>query len=308
MVEPRERTRVPLCRWNFNKNEFESVGNLVGFESEEELALSQFFMTLSIQEKYEIFEKVRNAPARGEIPSMTLKEEIKKKYNERRNKTMPFYNDYYSYCLAALTKKGLVDGNPAIHGVQFEPNGAIYLKIMGECCEIYPNDETEAREVELVRDLDPQEFKKTLEEKTGKKLSGGKFNRLCKALSHWRKSLTPFSAKQFNGPVFDKIVFSGNATILIDTYGKKDKTVVKCQNGEPYDPEKALLTALFIREYGKNTYHDLMDICHEEYKKCGEPGVPHDPSVWLRSHSLSSMTKSAADTLRAFADFAKKTD
>ena len=169
---------------------------------------------------------------------------------------------------------GPFGGKPTIHGVAFGPNDEVCLMICGQRCEIYPNDDSRGVEVELIRNLDIQEFMKTYQEKNEKRIPGGKINRLQKALAKWRRRLTPFSTKQFNGPGFDKIVFSGNATILLDTYGKKKKTVVKCMDGESYDPEKALLTALFIREYGKNAYHDLMDICHETYVECGEPNKP----------------------------------
>lgn len=175
---------------------------------------------------------------------------------------------------ASGLREGLFGGNPAFHGVSFGPNDEVYLMICGRRCEIYPNDDSGRVEVELIRNLDIQEFMKTYQEKNKKRIPGGKINRLQKALAKWRRILTTFSTKQFKGPVFDKIVFSGNATILIDTYGKKEKTVVKCMDGESYDPEKALLTALFIREYGKNAYHDLMDICHETYVECGEPNKP----------------------------------
>ena len=175
---------------------------------------------------------------------------------------------------ALRLREGLFGGNPSIHGVAFGPNDEVCLMIGGQRYEIYPNDNSGRVTVELIRNLDIQEFMKTYQEKNEKRIPGGKINRLQKALAKWRRRLTPFSTKQFNGPGFDKIVFSGNATILLDTYGKKKKTVVKCQEGEPYDPEKALLTALFIREYGKNAYHDLMDICHETYVECGEPNKP----------------------------------
>ena len=175
---------------------------------------------------------------------------------------------------ASELKKGLFGGKPTIHGVAFGPNDEVCLMICDQRCEIYPNDDSRGVEVELIRNLDIQEFMKTYQEKNEKRIPGGKINRLQKALAKWRRMLTPFSTKQFNGPGFDKIVFSGNATILLDTYGKKKKTVVKCMDGESYDPEKALLTALFIREYGKNAYHDLMDICHETYVECGEPNKP----------------------------------
>lgn len=183
------------------------------------------------------------------------------------------YNDYNSVIRYLLeTRKGLVGGNPTIHGVAFGPNDEVCLIICGRRCEIYPNDNSDWTETELIRNLDIQEFMKTYQEKNEKRIPGGKINRLQKALANWRRMLTPFSTKQFKGPAFNKIIFNGRATILLGD--KNDKTVVKCQEGEPYDPEKALLTALFIREYGKNAYHDLMDICHETYVECGEPNKP----------------------------------
>lgn len=172
---------------------------------------------------------------------------------------------------ASRLREGLFGGKPSIHGVAFGPNDEVCLMIGGQRYEIYPNDNSGRVTVELIRNLDIQEFMKTYQEKNEKRIPGGKINRLQKALANWRRRLTPFSTKQFKGPAFNKIIFSGRATILL---GDKDKTVVKCQDGEPYDPEKALLTALFIREYGKNAYHDLMDICHETYVECGEPNKP----------------------------------
>ena len=183
------------------------------------------------------------------------------------------YNDYDSYIRYLFgTRKGLFGGNPIIHGVAFGPNDEVCLMICGRRCEIYPNDNSDWTEVELIRNLDIQEFMKIYQEKNEKRIPGGKINRLQKALANWRRMLTPFSTKQFKGPAFNRIVFNGRATILLGD--KNDKTVVKCQEGEPYDPEKALLTALFVREYGKNAYHDLMDICHETYVECGEPNKP----------------------------------
>lgn len=263
------------------------------FKSEDELTTSQFFMTLSTKEKKEICAKAADAPAR---------EEIEKKFNERKEKNMHLtnttantvgsgvclrsdsanvatakcansYNDYDSVIRSpSRPREDLFGGNPIIHGVAFGPNDEVCLMICGQRCEIYPNDDSRRVEVELIRNLDIQEFMKTYQEKTEKRIPGGKINRLQKALAKWRRMLTPFSTKQFNGPAFNRIIFSGRTTILLGD--KNDKTVVKCQEGEPYDPEKALLTALFIREYGKNAYHDLMDICHETYVECGEPNKP----------------------------------
>ena len=180
--------------------------------------------------------------------------------------------DLFEDLFALRLREGFFGGNPSIHDVAFGPNDEVCLMIGGQRYEIYPNDDSGRVAVELIRNLDIQEFMKTYQEKNEKRIPGGKINRLQKALANWRRRLTPFSTKQFKGPAFNRIVFSGRATILLSD--KNDKTVVKCQEGEPYDPEKALLTALFIREYGKNAYHDLMDICHETYVECGEPNKP----------------------------------
>ena len=268
-----------------------------------EFSYHPYFYDAFTKEKKEICVKAADAPARGEVPSTAMKEEIKKKFEERKEKNMHLTNTYANIvgsgvCLQSgstnvATAKcanlheelenlgnlyasellgGPFGGKPTIHGVAFGPNGEVCLMICGQRCEIYPNDDSGRVEVELIRNLDIQEFMKTYQEKTEKRIPGGKINRLQKALAKWRRMLTPFSTKQFNGPAFNRIVFSGRATILLGD--KNDKTVVKCQEGEPYDPEKALLTALFIREYGKNAYHDLMDICHETYVECGEPNKP----------------------------------
>lgn len=301
MVELCERKSVPFCRWNFNKNKFE-----IYFESEDEPPVSQFFTTLSVEEKNEIYEKVGNALAIGKPPSTVVIEEIKKKYDERKEKNMLNTNtininantissetclrsgyvnattakrvnrdqDYNSpmALFSSGLKAGLFGGNPSINGVAFGPNDEVYLMICDQRCEIYPRDDSGRVEVQPIRDLDIQELVKTYQEKRGKRIPGGKINRLQKALIKWRHMLAPFSTKQFNGPSFDRILFHGRATVLLSD--KNDKTVVKCMDGESYDPEKALLTALFIREYGKNAYHDLMDICHETYVECGEPNKP----------------------------------
>ena len=193
--------------------------------------------------------------------------------NATTTKQEKIYNDYSSgFHYISMPRVGLFGENPSINGVAFGSNDEVYLMICGQNCEIYPNDDSRRVEVELIRNLDIQEVMKTYQEKNGKPIPGRKINRLQKALANWRRRLTPFSTKQFKGPAFNRIVFSGRATILLSD--KNDKTVVKCQEGEPYDPEKALLTALFIREYGKNAYHDLMDICHETYVECGEPNKP----------------------------------
>lgn len=56
-------------------------------------------------------------------------------------------------------------------------------------------------------------------------------------------------------PKIKKVIFNDPATIVIWADG--EKTVVKCQNGEPYDPEKGLAMAITKRALGnKGNYFD----------------------------------------------------
>lgn len=55
-----------------------------------------------------------------------------------------------------------------------------------------------------------------------------------------------------------KVIFSGKATIILWDDG--DKTVVKCQKGDKYDPEKGLVMALLKHLLGNdNTFNDLIN-------------------------------------------------
>lgn len=56
-------------------------------------------------------------------------------------------------------------------------------------------------------------------------------------------------------PDIKKVIFNDPATIVIWADG--EKTIVKCQNGEPYDPEKGLAMAITKRALGnKGNYFD----------------------------------------------------
>lgn len=62
-----------------------------------------------------------------------------------------------------------------------------------------------------------------------------------------------------------KVIFNDPATIVIWADG--EKTVVKCQNGEPYDPEKGLAMAITKRALGnKGNYFDEIKKWTKEYK------------------------------------------
>lgn len=290
--QPGKMRAYPSCGWDLDENGLPPMSRVEKLMKDELEKIQHSSLPLTINETRKILglEPISEYPFGAASIYFKSEEDFMKQHEtivkERKNIMHPTnaggqFDPYYLF--------GLNFGNSVtITGFEFGSDDKVYALVNGDKCQIYPKDDTAKREVEPIRNLDIQEFLKTYHEKTGKTVSGGKINRLQKALAKWRRMLTPFSTKQFNGPVFDKIVFSGNATILIDTYGKKKKTVVKCQDGEPYDPEKALLTALFIREYGKNTYHDLMEICHEEYEKCGEPNKPKPKKKTVKKSVLET--------------------
>lgn len=95
-------------------------------------------------------------------------------------------------------------------------------------------------------------------------ISGGTYQKFLKAWAKFRRKLSTFK-KIYKGKPFDRIVFSGPCTIL--TGDHNEKTIVRCGDTEIYDPEKAVLSALFIREYGKPAFTFLMELVNEEYVK-----------------------------------------
>lgn len=67
-------------------------------------------------------------------------------------------------------------------------------------------------------------------------------------------------------PSIKQVIFNDPATIVIWADG--EKTVVKCQNGEPYDPEKGLAMAITKRALGnKGNYFDEIKKWTKKYKK-----------------------------------------
>lgn len=66
-------------------------------------------------------------------------------------------------------------------------------------------------------------------------------------------------------PDIKQVIFNDPATIVIWADG--EKTVVKCQNGEPYDPEKGLAMAITKRALGnKGNYFDEIKKWTKEYE------------------------------------------
>lgn len=67
-------------------------------------------------------------------------------------------------------------------------------------------------------------------------------------------------------PEIKKVIFNDPATIVIWADG--EKTVVKCQNGEPYDPEKGLAMAITKRVLGnKGNYFNEIKKWTKEYEE-----------------------------------------
>ena len=53
-----------------------------------------------------------------------------------------------------------------------------------------------------------------------------------------------------------RVVFNGPATIAFWPDGTK--TVVKCQDGEPFDPEKGVALAMLKKYFGGAKYNDIL--------------------------------------------------
>ena len=70
-------------------------------------------------------------------------------------------------------------------------------------------------------------------------------------------------------PDIKKVIFNDPATIVIWADG--EKTVVKCQNGEPYDPEKGLAMAISKRALGnKHEYYNTFKHWLKKYNPNGK--------------------------------------
>lgn len=74
-----------------------------------------------------------------------------------------------------------------------------------------------------------------------------------------------------NGSKIEKVIFNGPATIVLWSDGTK--TIVKCQNGDAYDPEKGLAMAITKKALGNQGNY-----CNE-LKKWTEPPLPSYKSV-----------------------------
>ena len=54
-----------------------------------------------------------------------------------------------------------------------------------------------------------------------------------------------------------RVIFNGPATIAFWPDGTK--TIVKCQDGEPFDPEKGIAMAILKKLYGGGKYNNMLN-------------------------------------------------
>ena len=77
------------------------------------------------------------------------------------------------------------------------------------------------------------------------------------AFGTYKVDYTEYSKKQKKGVYVEKVIFNDPATIILWSNG--DKTVVKCIDGETFDPEKGLAMAIAKYVYGNkgNYYNEI---------------------------------------------------
>lgn len=68
--------------------------------------------------------------------------------------------------------------------------------------------------------------------------------------AYFDNQFCPTSARPLNNPKPKKVMFNGPATIV--DWTDDTKTIVKCMDGEEFDPEKGLAMAICKRLYGKD--------------------------------------------------------
>ena len=103
------------------------------------------------------------------------------------------------------------------------------------------------------------------------------------------------SAPKINMPDIKKVIFNDPATIVIWADG--EKTVVKCQNNEPYDPEKGLAMAITKRALGnKGNYFDQIKKWTSKCEPKEDPEWPNNAHRLLKERGV--LTSDDVDKLR----------
>lgn len=95
---------------------------------------------------------------------------------------------------------------------------------------------------------------------------GFETKKLSPAEAAYRKLMAAVERGRFYVP--ERIIFNDPATIAFWPDGTK--TVVKCQDGEPFDPEKGIAMAILKKIYGGGKYNDMLRKLIEEASTCNE--------------------------------------
>lgn len=84
----------------------------------------------------------------------------------------------------------------------------------------------------------------------------GMSKRVEEAFGTYKVDYTEYSKQLKNGDYIVKVIFNDPATIVLWSNG--EKTVVKCGDGETFDPEKGLAMAIVKYVYGnKGNYYEV---------------------------------------------------
>lgn len=108
------------------------------------------------------------------------------------------------------------------------------------------------------------------------------------AKTYWEKS---------NLPKIKKVIFNNPATIIIWT--DKSKTVVKCMEGDTWDPEKGFMAAYLTKILGQKRFHS-------ELKKYVKPQVEMETNGTINGMSIADIVKSITDAFNGKTLFEKK--
>ena len=106
--------------------------------------------------------------------------------------------------------------------------------------------------------------------------------------TYWEKS---------NLPKIKKVIFNNPATIII--WSDKTKTVVKCMEGDTWDPEKGFMAAYLTKILGQKRFHS-------ELKKYVKPQVEMETNGTINGMSIADIVKSITDAFNGKTLFEKK--
>lgn len=122
-----------------------------------------------------------------------------------------------------------------------------------------------------------------------------------KAYLETDESITIEAAKMYweksNLPKIKKVIFNNPATIII--WADKTKTVVKCMEGDTWDPEKGFMAAYLTKILGQKRFHS-------ELKKYVKPQVEMETNGTINGMSIADIVKSITDAFNGKTLFEKK--